>query len=196
MILTSYISYNRDSFKKKVETISAKLGINPDWLMAVMWFEARVKHTAYNKTSGAVGLIQFMPATYLPWGLSAARLLTMSNLEQLDYVWLYFKGYKGTIKSVTDLYLITFFPLALGKPDSYVLETKKLRADIIARQNPIFDINKDHKITVGEIKQILREKIEKELTKEEVLKLFPKAGIGLIVFSIIAGTVGGLFFPR
>lgn len=44
-------------------------------------------------TSGATGLIQFMPATAQGMGTTTAALAAMSAVQQLDYVQRYFKPY-------------------------------------------------------------------------------------------------------
>ena len=150
MILEQYIPNNKVEFISKVRNISNLLGISPDWLMAVMYKESGLKPTAYNSNGGATGLIQFMPATAVSLGTSTTALKTMSNVQQLDYVYKYFKNYAGRIKSYADLYLITFFPVAVGKPLDWILHTSTLRADIIAKYNKVIDLNKDNQITVAE----------------------------------------------
>lgn len=150
MILEQYIPNNKVEFISKVRNISNLLGISPDWLMAVMYKESGLKPTAYNSNGGATGLIQFMPATAVSLGTSTNALKTMSNVQQLDYVYKYFKGYAGRIKSYADLYMITFFPIAVGKPLDWILQTSTLRPDIIAKYNPNIDLNHDNKISVGE----------------------------------------------
>ena len=87
----------------------------------------------------------------------------MSAIDQLHYVYKYFKPWTGKMKSYFDLYLVTFFPAAIGKPDDYVLQTGKLSAATIAKQNPFFDVNKDGKLTVGEIKRRMHESIPKAI---------------------------------
>jgi len=78
----------------------------------------------------------------------------MSNVQQLDYVYKYFNslGATGKMKSVYDLYLVTFFPIALGKPDDWTLQSADLSAYKIAVNNKIIDLNKDNKITVAEFR--------------------------------------------
>jgi len=44
----------------------------------------------------------------------------------------------------------------IGKPDDYVLETSKLSAGIVARQNAGFDTDHDGKITAGEFRAYCR----------------------------------------
>ena len=175
MILIDKLQLNKGEsravFEQTVKDISAKLGINPSWLMMVMWSESRLNAQAVNKQTGdpadplvrsanrATGLIQFMPDTALNLGTTTVALYRMDAITQLQYVYQYFKGWAGKIKSYYDLYFVTFFPLAIGKPDDYVLETEKKSRFTIAKQNPFFDVNKDGKLTVGEIRRRMYESI-------------------------------------
>jgi hypothetical protein len=153
MLFADKVKENRSQFLDKVEAISKKLLINPDWLMAVMYKESGLNHRAVNSKSGATGLIQFMPATAQGLGTSTTALRNMSNLEQLDWVYKYYRPYISKLNSYPDLYLATFFPKALGKSDDYIMQTNSLSASTIARQNPGVDLNKDGQITVGEFKE-------------------------------------------
>ena len=153
MWFESYIQNNVDAFKNKVSTIANALGIKIDYLMAVMAFESRINPAAVNPVSGATGLIQFMPATAQSLGTTAAALRAMTNVEQLDYVYQYLRPYSGRMNTLADVYFAVFFPVAIGKPDDWVLKTSSLTASKIAEQNPLFDLNKDNQITVGEVKQ-------------------------------------------
>ena len=155
MIFDNLLTENKDAFVSKVNDIATFIGIKPEWLMFVMWFESRLNSHVQNKTSGATGLIQFMPSTAHSLGTTTDALAAMTSIQQLDYVQKYFTPYKGKIKAFTDTYLVVFFPAAIGQPDSYVIETKNLHASLIAKQNPIFDVNKDGIITKSEIKQRL-----------------------------------------
>lgn len=153
LLFENYIKSNKQAFIDKVKSISNKLLINPNWLMAVMYKESRLNEKAVNSRGGATGLIQFMPATAQSLGTSTAALKAMTNVEQLDYVYKYYKPYITKLNSYPDLYLATFFPAALGKADDYILQTSKLSAAAIADANPGIDLNKDRKITVGEFKR-------------------------------------------
>ncbi len=162
MIYENLVTQNKAAFLAKVQEIAAKLKIQADWLMIVMKMESGLNHQAVNPTGGATGLIQFMPATAKGLGTSTEALKSMTNVQQLEYVWKYFAPYSGRIKGVTDLYTITFFPVALGKPDNYVLQTSTKSAGLIASQNPIFDTNKDKSITIGEFKAYVISKLPAE----------------------------------
>ncbi|MGM9819565.1 MAG: transglycosylase SLT domain-containing protein [Candidatus Onthomorpha sp.] len=160
MLFEEYVKENKQEFLAKVKTICAKLLIEPDWLMAVMYKESGLNHRAVNSNGGATGLIQFMPSTAKSLGTTTAALKAMSNVEQLDYVYKYYKPYITKLNSYPDLYLATFFPIALGKSDEWVLQSSGLSAKTIARANPAIDLNKDDKITVGEFKEYCYKKFD------------------------------------
>jgi hypothetical protein len=113
------VKSNRTEFENKVRSISDKLDINPDWLMFVMNGESGLNHLAVNPHGGATGLIQIKPNTAIKLGTTTDSLLNMSNIEQLDYVYKYYKPYAGRIKDLYDLYTINFLPIMFGKPDSF-----------------------------------------------------------------------------
>lgn len=148
MILEEYVNSNRPQFVAKTRHIADKLNILPEQLMAVMWFESKLDSKAQNSISGATGLIQFMPRTAISLGTTTSDLLQMSNVEQLDYVYEYLKPYAGKMKTVEDVYLAVFYPVAIAKPDDY-----QLGGYMVASQNPIFDLNGDNKVKKHEVKQ-------------------------------------------
>lgn len=168
MLFESYVTENKAEFLDKVKSISSKLLIEPDWLMAVMYKESRLNHRAVNSNGGATGLIQFMPATAKGLGTTTAALRAMSNVEQLDWVYKYYKPYITKLNSYPDLYLATFFPAALGKADDWIIHSSNLSAATIAAANPVIDLNKDGKITVGEFKEYCYSQFDK--ATQNVLK--------------------------
>jgi hypothetical protein len=168
----------RTAFLEKVVEISEKLGVNPNWLMAIMNWESAGTFSASvkNPYSGATGLIQFMPATARDLGTTVEALASMSEIQQLDWVYKYYVRYKSKLKSYTDLYLTTFYPVAVGKPSDYVLGNSEFWIQKIAEQNPAFDLNKDRKITKGEIEEFMLNKIPSEwfdVFKKKALKHCP-----------------------
>ncbi|NEN80894.1 transglycosylase SLT domain-containing protein [Paenibacillus elgii] len=149
-------------FKTKVLDICKKLQINPDDLMAIMAFESGgINPAAVNRKSGATGLIQFMPSTAASLGTSTSALAKMSAVEQLDYVYKYFKPYAGRIHNVYDAYMVVFLPIGVGKDDDFVLGQKdsteilagKLTKGKVYAQNSGLDVNGDFKITKKEAGQ-------------------------------------------
>lgn len=164
------LSY-RTAFIAKIKDVSAKLGINPNWLMAIInWESAGSFSPSITNSIGATGLIQFMPNTAIGLGTTTTALRNMTAVQQLDYVYKYYLPYKDKIKSYVDCYLVTFFPAAVGKPETFVIQTASLPASLIARQNPAFDVNKDKQITVAEIASVMLKKLPSEWIKEFVKK--------------------------
>ena len=161
MIFEHLIKENKEAFTQKVKDICQNLAIDPDWLMLVMWFETARTFRAdiVNPISGATGLIQIMPKTARSLGTTTEALKNMSNVEQLDYVLAYLRPYKGRMKRWVDVYLAVFYPKAMGKPDFVIT------SDIVARQNRVFDLNRDLDITVKEIETALRKSIPEQYKK-------------------------------
>jgi hypothetical protein len=149
------VKTNQQEFADNVISIARSLGVHPDWLMAAMNFESEMDPTAINPKSGAGGLIQFMPTTAIALGTTVPDLVSKSNIEQLDYVYRYFLPYANQMHRYLDVYLAIFFPYAVGAAKSFVIQTDKLSASQIAKANPIFDINRDGKITVKEVEKII-----------------------------------------
>ena len=150
------------SEQQSLDIAAHLLGIQPVWLENVIWIESRLNPQAVNKTTGATGLIQFMPATAKSLGTTVDELRQMSFEQQMEYVYLYLKPYIGKMTSQVDVYLAVFFPAAIGKSDEYVLQTAKLSPAIIANQNPAYDLNKDGKITKGEVATAITRILQKK----------------------------------
>lgn len=180
--------YQRSTFENKVREVSAELGFPPDWLMGVMELEtAGTFDPAITNSIGATGLIQFMPSTAIGLGTTTDQLRNMSAIEQLDWVKKYYWPYRHKIKRYADLYIATLLPVALGKSKDYVLKTSRLSAATIARANPLFDLNKDGKITVGEIETKLLQRIPEEWINVILQK---KNWIGGGLLALLAGFLG------
>lgn len=162
----------RDAFAQKLESVASHLGVHPDWLMQVMKAESALSPTAQNwQGTGssrhlvAVGLLQFTKASgIIAKGIvkSLEQILAMDALQQLDLVKWYFTPYRGKMKSYYDVYAVTFFPAMIGKPDNWVLQTKKLSAATIAKQNKGIAKGKAH-ITVADFKHYTENLVPKEL---------------------------------
>jgi hypothetical protein len=188
LALIEKVTSNVKAFEAKVNEIAGKLAVPADWLMFPMFFESGLNAQAVNKTTGATGLIQFMPDTAKQLGTSMEDLKKMSNVQQLDYVYKYFSQFKGKIKSPLDAYLAVFFPKALGQGKDYVLQTDSLKADTIAKQNPVFDPNKTGQITVANIEKVLASRVpdslKKFFTSTAVLSTGAVIGIAVVLYFI------------
>jgi peptidoglycan hydrolase-like protein with peptidoglycan-binding domain len=143
-------------FLDKLDSVSSKIGVPPESLLKVMNNESGLRTDAVNPRGGATGLIQFMPATARGLGTTTEALKNMSATQQLDYVAKYYAPYNGKLHSATDLYTVTFYPAMLGKPDDYVVGGAN--AGLIARENPIFDIDGDGVITAKNFRDYCKRK--------------------------------------
>lgn len=142
------------AFRDGVRRMGARLGINPDYLMACMAFESgRTFDPAIRNAagSGAVGLIQFMPSTAAALGTSTTALAAMSGPQQLVYVENYFRPNKGRLKTLSDVYMAILWPGAIGRPETFVLFDKADKTHPKRYlQNAGLDFDRDGKITKRE----------------------------------------------
>jgi hypothetical protein len=125
------INVDREAFIKKLVEVSAYLQIDPSWLMITMKIESGFNRKAINKTSGAVGLIQWIPRYVckllgLPNNryLVHRRILGMSGIEQLELIKRFLAAYRGRMTDQYQTYLAVFYPAALGKNDSYIIGSR------------------------------------------------------------------------
>jgi hypothetical protein len=131
-----------------------------DWLMACMAFETAETFRADIRNaagSGAIGLIQFMPATIDSLGYDYSEIALMTPEQQLDVVGEYFRPYRARIKSLSDMYMAILLPKYIGKADSSVLFAR----GAAYRQNAGLDKNSDGQITKGEACGKVRAKLDK-----------------------------------
>jgi hypothetical protein len=187
----------RSGFVKKVIDISGRLGINPNWLMAIMYFEsARTFNPSKTNGIGCVGLIQFCPDRGKNYKTVAGKQYSMSSIakmnysEQLDLVYQYYKSYTGKLESFVDTYFVTFFPLAIGKPDDWIIQGGGFTAKQIYDSNPAFRQVKDGKIRVWEVKKKILEQLPSEWLNDGSFSLAVRAYknyIAVGILSIVAG---------
>jgi hypothetical protein len=143
------------AFRARVRMLAADLLMDhegPSKLMSCMAFETNETFAANIKNaagSGAVGLIQFMPATARHLGTTVEELEKLTPEDQLHYVRLYFNPYRGRLRTLSDVYMAILWPAAIGKPDDYVLFAQSSRP-VTYRQNLGLDINRDTVITKAE----------------------------------------------
>ena len=148
-------------FRSALFAVADALGVDPDYLMACIAFETAetfrpdIRNAA---GSGAVGLIQFMPATARGLGTSTDALARMSAVEQLDYVRMYFKPYAGRLHTLSDVYMAILWPKAVGQPEDYVLFTQP---SLAYTQNAGLDRDRDGRITKAEAAGLVQAKLER-----------------------------------
>jgi hypothetical protein len=142
-------------FKKKVEKFASALGVRSADLMAIFKQESGVNPAAVNGTSGATGLIQFMPKTAIALGTTTDALKQMDGVQQLDYVYKYFKMTGVGNGDLGDLYMAVFMPKYVGYPNETVLGQNGAPgfSGKVYAQNKGLDRNRDGAITVADVKQ-------------------------------------------
>lgn len=104
------------SYASEIVAVAARLGTDPHALANLINFESGGNPQAKNPTSGATGLIQFMPKTAARLGTSTASLYKLSGKEQMAYVERYLSAYRGKISSPIALYMSVFYPVAMTWP--------------------------------------------------------------------------------
>lgn len=166
------------AFADKVISISNKLAIDPNWLMFLMDWESGID-AARENSFGCLGLIQFCPddsgLTYKTingkkYDLQSIKMMLPE--DQLQVVYQYLKEIqsdKGKFADYYQLYFAILFPDAYGQPDDYVLNTQS---------NPIFDLNKNGSITVGEVKQYLDNRVREKVPSSYWPIFFKKKTFG------------------
>jgi hypothetical protein len=142
-------------FNKKLDKVASALGVKSSDLLAVMKQESGVNPSAQNGTSGATGLIQFMPDTARRLGTTTAELRQMSGVEQLDYVYKYYKMTGVGNGTLGDLFMAVFMPKYIGYDDDFVLGQRGASgfSGKVYAQNRGLDRNRDGEITVADVKQ-------------------------------------------
>jgi hypothetical protein len=150
-------------FVLKVQDIAKKLQMpteGANWLMACMAFETGETFSPTIKNGAGApyyGLIQFGKAAATDCGTTVEALLKMTAEEQLDYVYKFFKPYTGKLKTLSDVYSRIIWPVAVGKPEDYVIFDNKVRPTAYV-QNKGLDIDRDGKITKAECAAKVQEK--------------------------------------
>lgn len=129
--------------------IESKIALTPEVLIPCMKFESNINPKARNPQSSASGLIQFMSGTAKNLGTTIENIRGMDAMGQLSYVYKYFANQREDWSGMTvaDVYMAILWPMAIGKPDDYVLWSSSNGAYTVNRG---LDWNKDGKITKAE----------------------------------------------
>lgn len=133
-----------------------------NYLMACMAFETgeTFSPTVVNGAgSGAVGLIQFMPATLKSMGYTVEQAKAMSAVQQLDLVQKYFQPYYKRTKTLSDMYMAILLPKYVGASEASVL----FSGGVAYRQNAGLDLDKDGGVTKKEATAKVQAKLDKGL---------------------------------
>lgn len=182
--MIAYENLVTSEFITKVKEVSARLKIDPSWLMIVMSAETgnTFSPSIRNASSGATGLIQFLKDTAIDLGTTTDQLARMSATAQLDYVEKYLKTYTGRMTDVYNVYLAIFSPKYIGKPDAQKVFVKGTKA---YTQNIGLDRNKDGIITVADIKAFVSKRIPSGISAGSVTAEQAKLPVFILVIIIL-----------
>jgi len=166
---------NADAFFTKVEQIAERLKINPSWLNDVMYIETAgsFNPAIKNPNSSATGLIQFMSATARSMGTSTELLSRMLNISQLNFVEKYLKdriNSTGLPKDGFEVYLLVFYPVWVGKPDSAIMSTTASNSNIFIDKK--FG-NRNNQVSKGEFRKFYLSHLPKTSVLEQLQKKSP-----------------------
>lgn len=147
--------------RSDVEPMAERHGWNANAIYSVIMSESGGKPTAKNKRGGAVGLLQFMPATLRGMGLTSADVLAMNASDQLALVERWFVGSPlRKNASPGEYYAVVFLP---GRYASRVPRKGDAEGVVLTERgeqyydwNPLLDTNQDGKITVGDLTERLK----------------------------------------
>lgn len=159
-------------FNKKLEKVAEKLGVSSDSLRRIIKFETAgtFSPTSHDPKNVSIGLIGFTGPTARALGTSKEELAKMTAVEQLDYVYRFYK--MNNLQPGSDvgtMYMITFMPAFAYSPDHTVLgrqgggmlmlpsgKSSGLSMDLIWDQNPAFGKSKGKThFTVGDVKNTI-----------------------------------------
>jgi Transglycosylase SLT domain len=165
-------------FWNKLSQISGSVGLKPEDLLAVMYYESGLNPAAHNANGDASGLIQFMPGTLDAVGFKGnpADFRQLNADKQLDYVSRYVadkaKVNNGDFKSAAQYYVANLWPVALTlpgvrneDPNTIIIEQNPTHQKYPGvsldyeraayRSNASLDVDHDGKITYGDLQAVM-----------------------------------------
>ena len=152
----------------KLVDVARAIGCDPSHLSACIMFESRWDAAAVNAASGATGLIQFMPSTARSLGTTVAELARLSRVDQLAYVYAYFKPKAGKLATLSDVYMAILWPAAVGMPESYGIfksgsEAYRLNAALDLDPDGLGPLTRDGVVTKAEAASFVQKRLEQGL---------------------------------
>lgn len=162
------------AFVWRLKQIATSLSLDYNAMAGVMGLESGFKPEAVNPSGGASGLIQFMPATAKALGTSIEAIRSMTGTEQLEWVEKFFRPHAGRLTRLGDYYMAVFMPGYLGAPretvlgelgSTEILPKTNLTKGRIYEQNKGLDIDRDGKLTVGDVMSKLERFVQNASTK-------------------------------
>lgn len=154
------------NFNVKLKKVADALGVDEADLKAIIKTESGFNPKAQDPFGVSAGLIGFTRQTAKALGTSREEILNMSAVDQLDYVYKFYK--MNNLRPGSDrgtMYMITFMPAYAYAPDDTVLGQQGggtlgktgLSMDKIWSQNPLFGKSRGKAFfTVGDVKDVIR----------------------------------------
>lgn len=141
-------------FLREMEGVAQRVGARPEDLMAVMALESdrTFAPDVRNGSTGATGLIQFMPATAEGLDTSTDALAGMTAREQLPYVEAYLAPRRGHLGDLESLYTSILYGSPQSDPDTTLWSSGQAAYGA----NHGLDRNGDGQITAGEAADSVR----------------------------------------
>jgi soluble lytic murein transglycosylase-like protein len=114
----------------QVQAAALKAGLDPDYLYGLLLFESGLETTSVNKTSGATGLIQFMPLTAKNLGTTTERIALMSVEQQLELTLRYLRriGVRPNA-TLSSMCMAVFYPAYANRPPDTLFPKAVVRAN-------------------------------------------------------------------
>jgi hypothetical protein len=156
---------NDTEFLAKVDEVSQKIGANPADLLGLMASESGLNPHAVNSSSGATGLIQFIPSTAASLGTSVGALRGMNRAQQMEYVEKFLLKTAPPNPTPGHLYTSVFLPAFAKKPADYVIAKKGGFTSDWGYHRPSWytgnaglDMNRDGSIQIEELGKRIKDK--------------------------------------
>jgi hypothetical protein len=143
-------------FMSEVNRVSARFGVDPLDMLAVMRAESSLNPRAQNPTSRATGLIQFIPQTAAALGTTVEEIREMSAAQQMQLVERYFQMVglpQGASRGT--LYAYVYLPgrarSAISRGDGVLSRNP----ENFYTANPGLDANNDGVITISDLDAVM-----------------------------------------
>jgi hypothetical protein len=187
------------NFRAKLIQVASGIGINPDWLAAVISFESNgtFSPSVKNPSSGATGIIQFTRGTAISLGTTTDALARMTAEQQLDYVDKYYDHYRGRLGSLCSTYAVVFAGHCVGaSPDTVAYSAPSSAYE----QNRGLDFDGDGAITCREVCAAVQGVLSSAGSRRVEAPCSPvsvgggRGGFGAGALLVGAALVGGAFY--
>jgi hypothetical protein len=109
-----YNQSEAEEFQSKVFDVCSRVKCNPDYLMAIMYFESRLRPFARNSNGSGVGLIQFYNTQAIRLGTTTDDLEFMTGVEQMDIIEKHLSECVGYFSTLADTWICCYYQKMVG----------------------------------------------------------------------------------